>query len=624
MKKILLLIFVFAPLVSWAQVDDIYYVPKKKELVIKSSGETYFSDVENYRTDVDVMVEEPETEVYYTDDLSDLSDYRYSRRIIRFRGLRCNLSSNLYLDLKYGGGFRDWLVLDNGYSIDIYPTANNPLFFWGGAGVSLNIWNWNSWHYAPSWSYYSHWNCWPHNHFWDYHPYHWHNPGYWHNGYWGGGHVAGNHYYRPSHRVFRNIPSNGSVGRSRNDRNSSVAANRVVSAGKIDAGGRDGKREEKRELALKRQQRRKDNAESMRNMQQRMSRENNNRLVQQRELPVSVSGRDNARYENRNFFSESTPQVQKQPVTPVSPASGINLRPVVPRTSPVDNTQKLNRNERRNGNVADDYNSLENRRRRENTGNQRDVLFDSYKVSRRNSNRQGNVSSGYNRPSSTSVSRSRNSAERNVEGDKRDSNSGILYKPGVDESVKSRNDNAGVSRFLSRNAERNDEVRNSKSNSGNSFVTTIEEIERKKRDVKPVRYKEYENISKSNSVDMTNVNGNNKIGGFEFDYDKPAPWQKHHSNTSNTPSSREKAAKDASGRKQKSIFSQDRSSSKKSIFGDHSRDSSKKSGSSRSSSSGSRYSKKSSSSSAPSGRSVRSSSSGSNNRGSATRGNRGR
>ena len=117
MKKFALLLMLVYPVLTWAQSDDVYFVPKKekKVLVVKSAEEVYFVD------DDDVLVEEEvyddNVDVYYTNDLYDVvDDYTYSNRIIRFRSPRRSLSSNLFWDLRYDYGINDWLVYDDGYT----------------------------------------------------------------------------------------------------------------------------------------------------------------------------------------------------------------------------------------------------------------------------------------------------------------------------------------------------------------------------------------------------------------------------------------------------------------------------------------------------------------------------
>ena len=208
MKKIAFLLMLLFPLANIAQ-DDIYYVPKKakKVLVVKSSDESYFVDADE---EVDEVYEEVD-EGYYIDNPDYLyDDYSYSKRIIRFRSPKRLVASSIYWDLMYDCGVRDWYVYDNGYSIDIYPTVVNPLFYWPAYTFSaINYWTWNDYY---NWSWRSHW--------YDYHWYDYH----WHHNHWYYGHNHwyhhNHHYHGPTHAyhrswkpIHRPIPTNGSIGR---------------------------------------------------------------------------------------------------------------------------------------------------------------------------------------------------------------------------------------------------------------------------------------------------------------------------------------------------------------------------------------------------------------------------
>ena len=148
MKKYALLLLLVYPLITWAQADDLYFVPKKEKtvLVVKSADEVYFVG------DNDVVVESyvDDDEEYYSDDLYDVdNDYQFSTRIIRFHSPRRTLYGNLYWDLYYNSGINDLYVYDNGYSINIYPTYSyvDDYYMW------MNSWNWASYGYYPSWFY---------------------------------------------------------------------------------------------------------------------------------------------------------------------------------------------------------------------------------------------------------------------------------------------------------------------------------------------------------------------------------------------------------------------------------------------------------------------------------------
>lgn len=203
MKKSILILMLIFPFVASAQFDDIYFVPKKEKKVVVISNENdnvYVDDEELYVTD-DVE------SMYYTNDpyeYYDNDDYQYSTRIVRFRSPGSLVGSNLYWDLRYNCGINDWLVYDNGYTVDIYPTYNNSAYYWPYIGYTpySNWWSWSNL-YSP----YCYWDGyhWGYSH---YHPsYHWnshyHFPhaGY-HSPYWG------HHSARPTHKVHTDIPVN--------------------------------------------------------------------------------------------------------------------------------------------------------------------------------------------------------------------------------------------------------------------------------------------------------------------------------------------------------------------------------------------------------------------------------
>ena len=216
MKKFVLFLLLASPLLVWAQADDMYYVPKKETKVntAKSANDFYFAEDENpvdedcYSYETDGYAGETEF-AYYTNDLYEvMDDYTYSNRIIRFQSPRRLLSSSLYWDLKYNCGINDWLVYDDGYSVYVYPTANNlyynnPYNHW---------WNWNAYHYwnYPYYSYYNHWHR---------YDYCWHNP-HWYN------HHHTNVSCYPS---FRNceVPTNGSIASNRGARREQQARTTV-------------------------------------------------------------------------------------------------------------------------------------------------------------------------------------------------------------------------------------------------------------------------------------------------------------------------------------------------------------------------------------------------------------
>ncbi len=194
MKKFAFILLLISPVLSWAQTDDMYFVPKKekKVLVVKSAEEVYFAEdcntvVEDVDTTADITYVE---NAYFTNDLYGVvDDYAYSNRIIRFQSPRRLFSSSLYWDLMYDCGINDWFVYDTGYALYIYPTANN-LYYTPYNGYWMNRWNWNRYY---AWNY----PCYDN---WYYYDFHWNRP---HWGCVGSGNIS-----RPSYHSG-NIPTNG-------------------------------------------------------------------------------------------------------------------------------------------------------------------------------------------------------------------------------------------------------------------------------------------------------------------------------------------------------------------------------------------------------------------------------
>lgn len=194
MKKIVFILMLVFPFVAPAQFDDIYFVPKKEKKTVLETETVYVDDTEEY-------VDEEE---YYTDgeyEYYDEEDYPYSTRIVRFRSPGRLVGSNLYWDLRYNCGINDWIVYDDGYTLDIYPAYNNYLYW---SYTPYNRWrydsyyNWNNYywgysHYYPSY----HWN----NHY--YRPYGGCRPPY-----------IAHSLSRPQHKVQTDVPVNGSLRRN--------------------------------------------------------------------------------------------------------------------------------------------------------------------------------------------------------------------------------------------------------------------------------------------------------------------------------------------------------------------------------------------------------------------------
>lgn len=239
MKKLLLALIMSFPFVASAQIDDIYFVPKKeKKVVVKNSAmDNSFVDVYDNVECFEVLPEEATEEVYYTNEpyeYYDNDDYMYSSRIVRFRSPGRLFGSNLYWDLRYNCGINDWMIYDDGYTLDIYPTYNNPLYYYHGIGYTpySNWWSWNTC-YGP----YAHWNDYYWGYNYHYPSYHWYNH---HHHVHGGYHppyIAHNS-WRPKHKVQTDIPVNNPSKRVPNvSTNSSGRGGRVNGNAVTNRGG---------------------------------------------------------------------------------------------------------------------------------------------------------------------------------------------------------------------------------------------------------------------------------------------------------------------------------------------------------------------------------------------------
>lgn len=196
MKKFVLLLLLLSPLTSFAQHDDIYFVPKKVETIVILEDE-------------DPCYEDEYVEEYYTDDsYAYEEDYRYSSRILRFRTPGSIVGSSLYWDLTYNNAINNWVVYDDGYYLDIYPTYTNAYY------LSRNIynpWRWNSWYYPGSyWGY----DCWNYNHYYPTYCWGGYYPHHVHGGY-RPSYVVHNS-WRPAHKVHKGVPVNNGVKRGNN------------------------------------------------------------------------------------------------------------------------------------------------------------------------------------------------------------------------------------------------------------------------------------------------------------------------------------------------------------------------------------------------------------------------
>ena len=240
MKKIVFLSLVALclpwGLMAQGVVDDLYYVPSKKEkaeqkkntretvvvtdadqVVVKSNapqtvratagtttvvvrdtkGKTMDVDAYNRRYDASDYDFTAQGDTLYIDEQVDdgldgewvggfdgsQDDYEYATRIIRFRNPRYAIpvSSPLYFDVVYGLNTWDWNVYYDGLYAYAFPTFTNRLWWdwrfnsvgWWGYPYYGWGWGWSSW-YDP-WFYGG----------WAWHHPHWHHP--WHPGPgWGG------------------------------------------------------------------------------------------------------------------------------------------------------------------------------------------------------------------------------------------------------------------------------------------------------------------------------------------------------------------------------------------------------------------------------------------------------
>ena len=243
-----LIVSLASPFAAMAQVDDVYFVPSKKSeekvLVIKSTAEKYNistasasqgRDVDEYNRRSTAYTDSPDEYIdeNYNGDYSyeegAYDDYSYSTRIIRFRNPRRAMYSPIYWDLMYGCGVSDWLIYDNGYSIDIYPTYNNHLYFYSDFAFGWNPFSWYSW------------SCWHYPGYYGWHhPYH--SPYYNHfYGHYYPGHLTagvGGGYWGPARRSTRFVPTNGAVsGGGRSARGEGARSERgTVSSSRADRG----------------------------------------------------------------------------------------------------------------------------------------------------------------------------------------------------------------------------------------------------------------------------------------------------------------------------------------------------------------------------------------------------
>ena len=160
------------PLGAMAQVDDLYFVPKKKQAKKEVKATTSSNAVKaapatvstpqngtnvvriGQKSNIVNGIDEDEynrrstptysTEQEYTeeesyeysdeqtyDETAIDGDYTYSSRIVRFHSPRraVLLSSPLYWDVVYNSGLDNWTIYDDGIYWDVYPDYSYTTFY---------------------------------------------------------------------------------------------------------------------------------------------------------------------------------------------------------------------------------------------------------------------------------------------------------------------------------------------------------------------------------------------------------------------------------------------------------------------------------------------------------------
>lgn len=209
MKKIVFLSLVALclpwGLMAQGVVDDLYYVPSKKEkakpkkedtrttvVVRDTDGRTMDVDAYNRRYDASDYDFTAQGDTLYIDQQENdgldgewvggfdgsQDDYEYATRIIRFRNPRYAIpvSSPLYFDVVYGLNTWDWNVYYDGLYAYAFPTFTNRLW-WDWRFNSVGWWGYP--YYGWGWSWSSWYDPWFYGG-WAWHHPHWHHP--WHHG----------------------------------------------------------------------------------------------------------------------------------------------------------------------------------------------------------------------------------------------------------------------------------------------------------------------------------------------------------------------------------------------------------------------------------------------------------
>lgn len=409
MKRFMLLLMLFAPFALMAQIDDVYFVPKKEKnpVTVKSTEESFFVDAEEYYEEVgsetDFMVEDASGSLYadtvmdigntivgldgvsYTNDPKLFYDnnFSYSSRIVRFRAPGRLFGDNLYWDLVYGCGINDWLVYDNGYTLDIYPTVNNPWFYWSKSN-----------RYALG--FYNPWNLWRNpslielNDFWVYFNWHYNSSIWAHHDYWWRHNNHVHYASRPGRIEFKDVPVNGDIkihnGERLDKKELSVTANGTRERGGVKMGTLADRRVRINRL---------DNAEDG-------SREEEN--------TPSIRKERERRGESATLQNRFRPERDGR-------VNNLSLRGQQPRRGEgLYTSNQYNNSDKRNGTAVGirrqqprRENGLSLRARDGNSNNRSGGATNVRQIRRKSENGYSNGSSsrGYNRPSSTSVSRSR-------------------------------------------------------------------------------------------------------------------------------------------------------------------------------------------------------------------------
>lgn len=237
---------VVVPLFGYAQVDDMYFVPKKEKETktvrqdvtptqrqTPESDETFvFSDtympadhntrdVDEYNrryqfsgtlpedsTAVDVEEEGEWVNGFKGSD----ADYAYTKRILRFYTPTVGIpvSSPLYWDLCYGPNSIYWNVYDDGIYAYAFPSSWNSLYY--GPYFSL------SWGWRPYYSYWGWGYPWYGGWYGPWYGHHWHHHPGWGGPHYPGGTVGGNR--RPLASPSVRYRENSTLARGGTSRNS--------------------------------------------------------------------------------------------------------------------------------------------------------------------------------------------------------------------------------------------------------------------------------------------------------------------------------------------------------------------------------------------------------------------